>query len=587
MNLAIHLAATLALFGILRRTLAVAGREVPDARFAAPTATAFAAALLWTVHPLQTESVTCIIQRTETLMGLCYLLTLYSFIRYCGEAAGSRAWAVLAILCCLLGMACKEVMVTAPVIVLLYDRAFVSGSLREAWRRHGRLHLALAATWIFLAFLVVRAGGSRGSAAGFVHGASSWGYLLTQCRAIALYLRLSFWPHPLVLDYGTGLVTGLEQVWPQALLIPALLACVGWALVAHPALGFIGVWFFLILAPSSSVVPLAAQTIAEHRMYLPLAAIAALVAMAATRWLGRLALPVCVALAAVLIVGTLQRNETYRSEVGIWSDTVAKASDNPRAHNNLGIALQDLPGRLNEAIAQYEKALRLNPYYAEAHLNLGNALRKIPGRSSEVIAQYKEALRLEPDLVQAHFNLGSILDEDPGRSDEAVAQYKAALLLRPDYAEADYNLGCALSKKPGRLGEAIAYYEEALRLKPDLAEAHYNLGCALDGMPGRMNEAIAHYQEAVRLRPEYVEARSNLGTALVSQGRATEAIAQYEEALRLRPEDAAIHLNLAYVLIRTPGRSKDGVAHLKEVIRLQPGNEAAFKLLIQLSVSQQ
>ncbi len=586
LNLAIHIGATLALFGILRRTFELTGRGTRAARLLAPIPTAFAAALLWSVHPLQTESVTCVIQRTESLMGLCYALTLYSFIRYAGAAPAGRAWAALSVASCLTGMACKEVMVTAPIMVILYDRAFLSGSLGEVWRRHGRVHVALAATWIALAFLVVHAGGGRGGAAGFGRGVSSWSYLLTQFRAVVLYLRLSVWPRPLILDYGTGLVSGLASVWPQCLLIMALLAGVGWALVARPALGFIGAWFFIILAPSSSVLPLGAQTVAEHRMYLPLAAVAVLAVVALRQWLGRLALPTGMLLAGLLLEATWRRNATYQTSPGIWADTVAKAPMNPRAHNNLGIALQDLPGRLDDAVAEYNEAIRLNPGYAEVHFNLGNALLKIPGRSVEAIAQYEQALVLEPGLVEAHFNLGSALDGVGGRTDEAIAQYKEVLRLRPDYAEAYYNLGCTVAKKPGRLKEAIGYYNEALRLKPDLAEAHFNLGCALDDLPGRMNEAIAQYRKALRLRPGYVEAHSNLGTDMISLGRVPEAIAQYEEALRLRPDDAAIHLNLAYALLRDPGRANEAIAHLREVIRLQPSNEVARRMLARAGAPQ-
>jgi tetratricopeptide (TPR) repeat protein len=483
-------------------------------------------------------------------------------------------------------MACKEVMVTAPIMVILYDRAFLSGSLREAWRRHGRVHLALAATWIALAFLVVHSGGGRGGAAGFGRGVSSWSYLLTQFSAVVLYLRLSVWPHPLVLDYGTGLVPGLASVWPQCLLILALLSGAGWALVARPALGFVGAWFFMILAPSSSVIPLGAQTVAEHRMYLPLAAVSVLAVVALRQCLGRLALPTCLVLASLLLAATWRRNTTYQTLPGIWADTVAKAPMNPRAHNNLGIALQDLPGRLDDAVAEYNEAIRLNPGYADVHLNLGNALLKIPGQSAAAIGQYEQALLLEPSLVEAHFNLGSALDAVRGRTDEAIAQYKEALRLRPDYAEAYFNLGCAVAKKPGGLNEAIGYYNEALRIKPDFAEAHFNLGCALDDLPGRMNEAIAQYEETLRLRPGYVEALSNIGTDMISLGRVPEAIAQYEEALRLRPDDAAIHLNLAYALLRDPGRENEALAHLSEVIRLQPNNEMARRILAQVGAHQ-
>ena len=160
LNLAIHALACMALFGIVRRTLAP--REGERASIIA-----FCVALTWAVHPLLTESVTYLVQRAESLMGLLYLLTLYCFIRgAAADAVRPRAWQALAVIFCLLGMGAKEVMVSAPLIVLLYDRTFLAGSFREAWRRRRGVYAGLAATWLILPFLVLSThgrGGPQGS----------------------------------------------------------------------------------------------------------------------------------------------------------------------------------------------------------------------------------------------------------------------------------------------------------------------------------------------------------------------------------------------------------------------------------------
>ena len=263
-NLLLHVASSLTLFGTVRRTL-----RQPDlcAQFGtAATSLAATAALAWAVHPLQTESVTCVIQRTELLMGLFYLLTLYYFIRSV-EADSWRGWPVLTIGACLLGMASKEVMVSAPLMVLHYDRTFVAGTFRAAWQQRRRFYLGLAATWLLLGALLLSIGGSRGTTAGFGLGITWWPYALKQCEAIVLYLRLSFWPHPLVLDYGREVVSNPLAVAPQAIALLFLVAGMVIALWRRSALGFAGFWLFAILAPSSSVVPLLTQTMAEHRMY--------------------------------------------------------------------------------------------------------------------------------------------------------------------------------------------------------------------------------------------------------------------------------------------------------------------------------
>ena len=151
-NLAIHLAAALVLFGIVRRTLRQPAWRQRYQDAALPLA--FMSAALWAVHPLQTEAVTYVVQRAESLMGLLYLLTLYGFIRSADPGA-SRGWPILAIASCGLGMASKEVMVSAPLMVLLYDRTFVAGSFREAWRQRRGLYAGLAASWLLLGWLVL------------------------------------------------------------------------------------------------------------------------------------------------------------------------------------------------------------------------------------------------------------------------------------------------------------------------------------------------------------------------------------------------------------------------------------------------
>jgi Tfp pilus assembly protein PilF len=560
MNLGIHILAALTLFGIVRRTLlrpAVAGlrRAGPSGpnpgttpRFAgAATLLAFTVALLWAVHPLQTESVTCMIQRTESLMGLFYLLTLYCFIRgierrsgftpdsrlrpsfasttedkqsYSGQVSGvnpdlqitrgkgarpsdSQLWFSASFLACLLGMACKEVMVSAPLMVLLYDRTFVAGTFREAWKQRGRWHVRLAYTWLLLGYLLISSGGSRGEAAGFGLGITPWTYALTQCQAIVHYLKLSVCPHPLVLDYGTKVVEHLANVLPQAIMVVLLVLATIFGVCRRPVLGFIGAWFFVILAPSSSVVPLVTQTMAEHRMYLPLAAVITLGVVGLYDLIGQLGVVACFVLALGLTGLTLRRNETYKSDLAIWSDTAVKCPDNSRAHNNLGNALLKMPGQLPNATAQFKEALRLEPFYVDAHYNLAYAFMHTPGRTRDAIIEYRVTLKMQPDYLAAHLNLGDVFLQMPGHLPAAIAEYEAAVRIAPDSLEAHANLGNALLKMPGRLPDAITQLETALRINPDSAQAHYNLGNALLNVPGRLSDATAQFQAAIRIDPKF------------------------------------------------------------------------------------
>lgn len=537
LNLFIHVASALVLSGLVRRTLAAhrLGRVPPRSALAF----AFVAALLWVLHPLQTSAVTYVVQRAESLMALCFLLTLYCFVRARESASTpSRAklFAAASVASAFAGVFCKEVMVVAPVVVLLYDRTFIAGTFASALRARWRYYLCLAVTWLPLAWLV-STNAARAGTAGFAK-ISPLQYVLTQCEALVHYLALAFWPTNLVFDYGTPLVTSAATVWPQLIVVSVLLSVTAFALRRAPVWGFLGATFFLILAPSSSIVPIATQTIAEHRMYLPLAVLAIALAGALHRWSPRGCVLVGLALALPLGITTFNRNTDYRDALTLWADTARKRPDNPRAHNNVGIALAQA-GRTAEAISHYETARKLAPEDAEVHNNLANAL-STAGRTAEALSHYETAVRLKPSSP-AHLNLANALVQ-AGRGKDAIAHYEGAEKFAPLDAAAHCGLAVALANT-GRIAEAIPRYERALALAPDHAQAHYNLGVAL-ARTRRYAEAVGHFQAVTRVEPANIAARVNLGNVLLLGNRAAEAIVEYEAALRLAPSDPQIRANL-------------------------------------------
>ncbi len=574
LNLAIHILAAWTLLGVIRRTLLLPQLRERFGSVATPLA--LAAVILWMVHPLQTESVTYIIQRTEALMGLLYLLVLYGLIRG-ATSGGSRWWYVAAVMSCLLGMATKEVTATAPVIILVYDRIFLAGSFREAWRQRYGFYLALAATWGMVPLLLISTGFYGGTTGFAVKTFSWWSYLLTQPGVIVHYLGLTFWPSGLCLDYGWPAARSFDAILLPGVLVAALLALTIWALVKRREWGFLGVWFFAILAPSSSFVPIR-DAAYEHRMYLPLAAVATGVVVggwvAGQQLVRRGIVPLLVLEvmggALVLLAGvalgilTFQRNVDYQSELSIWADAVAKAPGNARVHNNLGIALAGR-SQIDEAMAHYRKALELKPDYAEAHSNLGNALTG-RGQIDEAMAHYRRALEVKPDYAEAHNNLGNAL-VGCGRFDEAITQYQKVLEVKRDSAEVHNNLGNALAGCR-RFDEAITQFQKALEVKPDYVAAHYDLGNALVGC-GRFNEAITHFQKALEIKPDYVTARNNLGNALVGCGRFDEAITQYQKALEVKPDYVAAHYNLGNALVGC-GRFDEAITQYQKALEVKP-----------------
>jgi len=395
----------------------------------------------------------------------------------------------VSVLCCAAGMATKEVMVTAPVIVFAVDSILFASSAREAWNRRWRYYCALAATWLIVAGLTTQSG-SRADTVGFGAGLPWWAYAIAQLGAVCRYLRLAIWPAPLIADYGREIgVTPPQAALCLAILLGLAAATAG-LLWRRSRWGLCGLWFFLILAPSSSVIPIVTEIVAEHRMYLPLIAVVVLGVAGAGR-LGQAVLSAAGAHlrwwigAAVLLVttgalarATYRRNEVYLSLESYWRDVASKVPTNAGAHNNLGnVAMERSDWAA--AAAEYQAALAIEPNFANPNGNLGLMLVRAD-QPAAAVSHLETALHFQPDnptwrrgLADARAKIGNGLAE-AGRSAEAIAQYQAALALVPDLADVRNNLGGLLAEA-GRLREAEAQFAEAVRLQPGYREAQNNL----------------------------------------------------------------------------------------------------------------
>jgi protein O-mannosyl-transferase len=525
-NITVHLSAALVLFAIVRRTLARLGGAVG----ARATLLALVSALIWVVHPVQTESVTYTIQRAESMAGLFYLLTLYLVLRGSvdrdGESLRPLGWYLAAVAACLTGMATKEIMATAPLVVLAYDRIFLATSFRELFRRRWPLYLALAATWLPLAGLVYSSG-SRGDAVGFDQGVSGWQYLVTQFGVIVHYLRLCFWPRPLIFDYGHWLATTPAEIVPPACLIGVLVLGTLVALRYRPAFGFLGIWFFCILAPSSSIVPIVTQTAAEHRLYLPLAAVVVGTVIGIYlfgRWctrswaaddqqLLRLAAGAgTVAVIALLGFGTIQRNLVYATSIGLWEDTVAKRPNNERAHQGLALALL-LERRPRAAIRAATRSLELKEDQ-QGHTIRGRAWLEM-GQPEQAKHDFDRALELMPDHVQTHYNRG-LTEAYLQEYDEALVDLTRAIELLPDFPDAYLNRGTVYAAL-GRAQEAREDFDRVIELDPTAGDAYLGRASANSRL-GRAKAAWQDLQQAETLGAEVgTEVRQALAEAAGAQ----------------------------------------------------------------------
>lgn len=541
-NLTVHLIAGLALFGVVRRTLVL--HPSPDASSRSSHWLAFAVALLWLIHPLQTQSVTYIIQRAESMMGMFYLLTLYCVIRGATAGQRNRLWYVTAVIASACGMGSKAVMITAPFMIFLYDRIFLEDSVAAVMRRRWLLYIGLIACWTILfthgvAGRMLIPGSTSGATVGFeLQGTSSLEYVLTQSQVILHYLRLSFWPDGQVLDYGWPIVRTFHDAVVPGTIVMILIAGVLFAFFKKPWLGFLGAWFFVILSPTSSFVPIK-DPIYEHRMYLSLAAVVTLTAIGGhwiVAWcLRRLSIRtshqrfawtcLLIVLAASLGYSTMRRNRLYHSRYEMWNDVVSKRPDNARAHTNLGLAIFKR-GEVDEAVRCYRRALELEPDHREARRNIEAVKNRFynraldlskAGQKTEALNLYREAQQIIPEDIKVNINLANIL-VDLGQHDEAAVELQRALeKAQPNthptlIARARFNLGNILARQ-AKSTEAIEQYRLAIRADQNYYNAYYGLGLALE-QRGRVDEAIKAYRSALAIKPSHASARTALDAAL-------------------------------------------------------------------------
>jgi len=509
-NIAVHVGCALLIFGIVRLTLD-------------DTGVAAASAVIWMVHPLESEAVDYISARTESLMALCYLGTVYASVRSLRSPRAGR-WIALAVASCAAGMACKESMVTAPLIVAAYDRTFAFRSWKEALRRRWLLYGGLAATWIVLAGLIMS--GPRAHSAGFVTASEVglqtetgvWPYLLNQTRLVVHYLWLWVWPRQLVLDYGLPHPMSFADAAPYAIGLAFLGLITLAGLVVRSQLAFLGVWFFVTLAPASSVIPIVTEVGAERRMYLPAIALAILIALAGRQvskrsTMAAVALFVC--LASALAAATIARNTEYRSAISIWT-TVVDRWPHGRAHQNLAAVLQ-AAGRQREMMTHLQEAVRDFP---EARYDLGAQLY-FTGDTEQALPQLDQFLRERPDhpkardarnlIGKAHAKLG---DAAMARKDyaSAIEHYRGAVPTNQGAAGLWTSLGIALAASD-RIDEAVESFRQAAAIEPLSARAHRNLANAL--LDARdVDGAVQHAREALRLNPQDAVTREILRDAL-------------------------------------------------------------------------
>jgi len=557
-------------------------------------------ALLFVAHPVQTQTVTYIVQRFTSLATLFFLLSLVMYIKARGLDSSKKArylFYAMSIISAVLAMRTKEIAFTLPVMIILYEWMFFKGDVRK------RL-LYIFPFLLTLPIIPLTLMGFKDTPASFGGideitriggiGLSRWDYLNTQFRVIVTYIRLLFFPVNQNLDYDYPLYRTFFN--PEVLLsFLFLVALFGMGIyllyksyraeqgkrfwLRLVSLGIL--WFFVTLSVESSIIPIS-DLIFEHRLYLPsvgfFMALLSGIILIKENWASRVRIvekaliPVMISVVIGLSVAAYARNMVWQDEGTLWADVIKKSPNKARSHYNLGLFYQD-QGRLDDAINAYETAIKLKPDDAKAFYNLAICYEK-QGRLDEAINAYQTAIKLKPDYADAYFNLG-LLHQMRGRLNDAIKAYEAVIKLKPDYAEAHFNMG-TLYQNQGRLDDAIKEYQTAIKSKPDYAEAHNNLGAAYIKQ-GRLDVATVELQMAIKLKSDYAEAHkahNNLGGIYFIQGRLDDAVKSYQSAIKLKPDYTDAYFNLG-LLHQMRGRLNDAEKAYHAALKIDPNHKDA------------
>jgi len=509
-HIVLHFLSALLIWSIVARTLRL---DYFHASFE-PVADllSLAAALIWALHPVVTESVVYITQRTELMMGFLYLATLYCSIRYwsTSHARGRTFWLALATLSCLAGMFCKEMIASAPAMVLLFEHTFVARSVRRALSQSWPLYVGLTLSWI--PAIALNYDGPRTPMAGFSLGVAAHEWWFTQAKVFFLYLKLAVWPWPLVIHYEIPYLKTLSEAWPWLLAAGSFAISTLVLLWRNRAVGFAMAWVVAVLSPTL-VIPLVGETVAERRMYVPLAALVPLFVVGgytllALAWqlvtrhsetskTSEGPKKVAVVVTAVLSIGfgalSAQRLTAYETELSLWQDALVHQPNDPLVRANLGISFIQA-GRLAEAIPHFAAWVQLKPDSHWAHYNLARSLEGSEP-PEEAMKYYRKALELQPDHVASHYNLARLLEGNK-KWLWAIKHYRRAIDRQPDFSAAHTNLAL-LFQSFGDMPEAITHFKAALRTQKDLNN-YVHLMLALR-QADRSTEAVVVAERALEI----------------------------------------------------------------------------------------
>ncbi len=611
-NILIHIVNGILLYFLIKTTL-----RIPSLRskYKSYSSIAFFTTLMWLVHPIQTESVTYIVQRMASMATMFYVLSFLLYIKGRLANEGKKRWLYFTgcAVSWILALGTKEISATLPFFVLLYEWYFFQG-LSKSWLRRNFAYII--GTLILISIVILLYIGSsplEGILSGYTHrGFTLTERVLTQFRVIIYYITLLAYPHPGRLNLLHGFELSHSLIDPVTTLVSmgAILGSLGLAFYMakkEPLISFSILWFFGNLAIESSF--LALEIIFEHRTYLPSMFFFLIIIILVYKYIGRDLLKVGLLSTTMLVLclWTYERNGTWSDPVEFWDDAVRKSPHSARAYvnlarsyidrksyqlaltnlkqaihldSNLTVAYNNLAGLYikqllyDAAVETSRKALDTNARRYDRHItykNLGVALRE-QGNISAALDAHLKAIEMVPTNSEAYDCLGSDYLARH-QIDLAIEAYRKALKWDPFSHQTYNNLGMAYTAKRD-IRKAAEMYTRAIAIKPDFVLAYSNLGSLY--LDQRAEKAIPLLQRAIELDPTFADAYNNLGLALIKMGAFEAGISKVERALRLKPNHPDATFNLARVYELT-GKYELAVAQYKKSIRLKPDDVHAYQ----------
>ena len=627
-NLAVHIGVTLLIFFTISRTqYLTAGKDFSwrnEPLLSASRASGFplATALLFALHPLNTDSVSYISSRSTLLATFFYLLALYLFTCLFSRKNKIPQFNLRWVLCitilisAYMSIASKLIGATLPFLMGLWYLGFIVSTQKPQFAEKFS-----QPKWVAGLFLLAGA-----SFAGAYIVTDSWlfiakdqglelygrmPYFLVQIKVIVFYyLKLFLFPFNLNVDSGLPFSTPASDPF----IFLAGLVIIGIFFVATRgrnlwvAIGFI--WFFITLAPTSSIIPLNDLAV-EHRTYLPMT-----LGLCMVVGLGVLSGPwrclMLLVLLPMFALGTATRNNDWISEISLWKDSAQKNPKSTRTHNNLGKAYFE-KGDLALAAHHLEKSVAIIPHFIDTQYNIKSAenflkrREKVTDQKSANIFIHSKSIRLLAELVEPHYNLASVY-LDQGRLDDAEKEYLKTLALRPGHfsskiglssvynrqglynqatvtlelaikenlANADHSFALARSNlgelygKTGKIENAITEWEAALKIDPSLFPAHFNLGTAYM-MTGKFELAVNAFKHCLKLNSRYEPALFNLAKVYQKQKKWDESTQQFKNFLEVTGPRPSAYAQIGFNLNRQADW-KNAQEFLKNSLSLQPHN---------------